>query len=194
MVVDPTTVAWALAITLLLALVWLFNRIVRARTHVQRAWAQVDTQLQRRHDLIPAMVATVDGARVHERDLLDLVTAARRQATAVSDPTARAALEDQLTEALGPLIALDERYPILRSDGVFQGLATQLRDAEDRIAFARGFANDRVARYRTIIDTMPGLLLARVLRCPREGLFALDSDAPRTPPDLSSAITPDPQR
>lgn len=172
--------ATAIVVLALLAVIWLFNRIVRARTHVQRAWAQVDTQLQRRHDLIPALVATVDGARIHERDLLDIVTAVRRSALASDDARSRAAAEDRLTTALAPLLALDERYPQLRTDEVFQGLAIQLRDTEDRIAFARGFAFDRVARYRTIVDTMPGLLLARPLRVPRDGAFALPAETGRT--------------
>ncbi|MCC5947773.1 MAG: LemA family protein [Nitriliruptoraceae bacterium] len=166
----------------LLAVVVLYNQLVRARTHVHRAWAQVDTQLQRRHDLIPNLVETVTGYRDHERSLLDAVTAARAAALEVHDPVARQDAEDALGDALGRLLALDEAYPDLKADGAFTALQAELRATEDRLAFARGFANSRVARYRALIDTLPGVLLARPLGFPREALYALEDERARTRP------------
>jgi LemA protein len=168
----------------LLGAVVLFNRLVRARTHVRRAWAQVDTQLQRRHDLVPNLVATVAGYVEHERPLLDGVTQARAAALRIDDPLARRDAEDLLGAALERLLVLDEAYPALKADGVFRALQTELRDTEDRLAFARGFANSRVARYRALIDTMPGMLLARPLGFPREALFALEHEQARTRPSV----------
>lgn len=179
---SPATVALVAFVVVLLGVIVLFNVLVRARTHVDRAWAQVDVQLQRRHDLIPALVEVTRGAAGHERALLDAVVHARSAALQQTDPSARLEAEDRLSVALGALLAVDERLPALRSDAVFLDLQAHLRDTEDRIAFARGFANDRVARYRTRTDTVPGIWLATLLRFPRDGRYVRAVPTARTTP------------
>lgn len=164
---------------LVLAAIVLYNRLVRAKVAVRKAWAQVDTQLQRRHDLIPSLVATVQGYASHERQALDEVTRARTQAVAISDPVAREVAEDHLGVAIGRLIALAEGYPDLKADANFRALQTELTGTEDRVAFARGFANDRVARYRELTDTFPGWLIARPFGMPRGEMFALEHERAR---------------
>ena len=171
-------------VLLLLAAIVLYNRLIRAKVKVRQAWAQVDAQLQRRHDLVPNLVAAVGAYATHERDVLDRVTRARTDALAVSHPVARQEAEEQLGAALGSLLALSERYPGLKADQNFRHLQTELSATEDRLAFARDFANDRVAHYRKLTDTVPGLILARLFGFPREAMFALDHERARRAPDV----------
>ncbi len=179
---------WALAGTavalLLLVAIIVYNRLIRAKVAVRQAWAQVDTQLQRRHDLIPNLVATVQAYAGHERTVLDAVTQARAQALSIRDPLDREVAEDQLAAALGRLFLLSEDYPELKADANFRALQTELSETEDRLAFARGFANDRVARYRELTDTLPGLLIARPFGMPRGELFATEDERARQRPDV----------
>ena len=172
------------AVLLLLAAIVLYNQLVRAKVKVRQAWAQVDAQLQRRHDLIPNLVATVGAYAAHERDVFERVTQARSDALAVTDPVARQDAEDHLGAALSGLLALSERYPDLKADENFRHLQTELSATEDRLAFARDFANDRVARYRKLADTVPGLLIARPFGFPREAMFATDDERASRSPDV----------
>jgi LemA protein len=171
----------AVLVVLAIAVAVLYNRLVRAQVRADQAWAGVDTQLQRRHDLVPNVVATVRGYAAHEREALEAVTTARAAALAVRDPAARAAAEDELGEAVGRLLLLAEAYPSLRADERFQALARELSGTEDRIAFARGFANDRVRRYRELITTLPGVLIARPFGFHDRPMFDADAGARRAP-------------
>lgn len=159
-----------------------YNTLIRAKIQVRQSWAQVAAQLQRRYDLIPNLVATVQGYAAHERDVLEQVTTARATALAQTDPGLRPAAEDLLTDAIGRLLAIAENYPQLQADGRFQHFQRELQDTEDRIAFARDFANSRVANYRKLTDSFPSNLIARFFDFPREEMFALD--------DARAAIVP----
>lgn len=180
--------AWVIggvAAALLIGVVLLYNHLVRARIKVRQAWAQVDAQLQRRHDLVPNLVATVGAYAGHEQEVLDRVTRARARALTVRDPVQRQGAEDDFGAALASLLAMTEQYPDLRADQRFAALHDELVATEDRIAFARGFANDRVARYRERIDTLPGRLVAGPMKFPRESMFALEHERARRAPDVS---------
>jgi LemA protein len=152
----------------------LYNRLVRARVRVDEAWAQVATDLQRRHDLVPSLVATVGASAAHERAALDAVTAARNHALTRHTATERAAAEDELGAAIERLLARLEAYPDLQADASFRALRTELTDTEERLAFARDFANHRVATYHERLDTFPSLLVARALRFERRPSFVVD--------------------
>ncbi|TVR26093.1 MAG: LemA family protein [Nitriliruptor sp.] len=187
MIAVVTGMGWVVGgslVALLLAVVLLYNRLVRAKVRVRQAWAQVAVQLQRRHDLVPALVEVVRGHLQHERALLAQVTETRARALAAGEPLERERQESALTEVLGRLLVLSEQQPTLKSDAGFQQLQRELAETEDRLTFARGFANDRVARYRTLTDTFPGLLLARPFGFPREELFARESERAAQAPDV----------
>jgi LemA protein len=171
-------------LVLVLAVVVLYNRLVRAKVRVRQAWAQVAVQQQRRHDLIPNVVAAARGSAAHERGVLQAITDTRSRALQASSPLDRDLAEQQLSDLLGQLLVLTEAQPELQADGSFRKLQQELRDTEDRLAFARGFANDRVARYRTLTDTFPGMLIARPFRFPREELFARESERVARAPDV----------
>ena len=181
--VTGTALAIVLAL-LLLAAIWLYNRLIRAKIKARQAWAQVAVQQQRRHDLIPALVGVVQGNLTHEADLLRQVTETRSRALTAGDHLARQQDEDALSALLGRLLLITEGMPTLRADETVRKLQTELRATEDRLAFARGFATDRVARYRELTDTLPGMLIARPFGFPRGELFVREDERAALAPDV----------
>src|SRR5881394_2671756 len=131
-----------LLIVLGLFLVATYNGLIRKRNAAENAWAQVDVQLTRRHDLIPNLLETVKGYATHERETFDEVTRARAAAQSAQGPEAQGQAENFLTQALGRLIAVSEAYPQLRATENFQQLQAQLADTEDQIQVARQVYND----------------------------------------------------
>ena len=145
-----------------------YNRFLRQRNLIANSWSNVDTELQRRHDLIPNLVETVKGYAAHERGTLDAVITARTNAvapaasTAGEDTTARAARENELSGSLGRLLVLSEAYPALKADAHFLDLQRQLVDTEDRIQAARRLFNANVRDYDIRCQSLPSGLLARL--------------------------------
>ena len=117
-------------------------------------------QLKQRHDLIPNLVETVKGYAAHERGTLDDVIKARNSAMSAQGPAQVSAAENQLSGALGRLIALSEAYPDLKANANFQQLASELSDLENKIAASRRFFNNAVQEYNTGIQQMPAALFA----------------------------------
>ena len=144
----------------LLFLVVLYNRLVRLRNSTQNAWAQVDVQLKRRHDLIPNLIETVKGYAAHERGTFEAVTEARVAAQKAHGPAAQAEAEGILTQALGKLFAVAEAYPQLRATENFQQLQAQLAETEDKIQVSRQVYNDTVLTYNNAIQTVPSNIVA----------------------------------
>ena len=148
------------------------NTIPTRDEQVKAAWGEVQAQYQRRADLIPNLVATVQGYARQERDVLVQVTQARAQATQVrvdastlTDPAAfqrYQAAQDQLSGVLGRLLSITENYPDLKSNQNFLALQSQLEGTENRIAVARRDYNEAVRVYNTEIRTFPGALWAVV--------------------------------
>jgi LemA protein len=149
------------------------NTIPTRDEQVKAAWADVQSQYQRRADLIPNLVATVQGYATQEREVLTAVTEARSRATQVTvdastitDPAAleryRAA-QDELSGVLGRLLAVTENYPDLKSNQNFLALQSQLEGTENRIAVARRDYNEAVRVYNTEIRTFPGAIWANTV-------------------------------
>ncbi|PST48757.1 hypothetical protein COO72_05940 [Bifidobacterium callitrichos] len=156
-----------------------YNGLVALRNRVGNGWAQIDVQLKQRADLIPNLVETVKGYATHENEVLTQVTAARAGAIrAAGDPNAtvaqRANAENQLTHALMNLTATAEAYPQLQANQNFLGLQTQLRDLEQKIAFARQFYNDVVMKYNTTIETVPSNIIAGMFHFTQAQYFESD--------------------
>ena len=179
-------------------LAWLYNGLVASRNQVRSAWAQIDVQLKRRHDLIPNLIAAVRGYLDHERDLLERVTEARARAIASADRAdAREGAENALSGVLGRLLVTVEAYPQLRASETFLQLQEELSSTENRIAFARQFLNDRVSEYNTARESFPANLLAAPLGFGREAFFEIELAAERAVPrveTISPAGTPTPAR
>src|ERR1700750_2971492 len=137
-----------------------YNRLVALGQRVGQAFADVDVQLKQRHDLVPNLVETVKGYASHERGTLDDVIKARNSAISAQGPTQVPAAENQLSGALGRLIALSEAYPDLKANTNFQQLQAELSDLENKIAAARRFFHNAVQKYNTGIQQFPAALLA----------------------------------
>jgi LemA protein len=162
-----------------------FNRLVTLRYRVRDAWAQIDVQLKRRHDLIPNLVNAVKGYMEHERSVLENVTRARELAVAAgSDMTARAAAESALSAATGKLMAVAEAYPALRASENVLALQEELASTENRIGFARQFYNDSVMEYNAARGTFPRNLLAAPFGFAAADMFALDDPGQKAAPQV----------
>ena len=145
-------VAWA---------VLAYNRLVRLRTQWRTAWADIDVQLQRRHDLVPRLVSAVGAYAKHERATLDAVTELRARALATRTPAALGAVESELEQALGRLVAVVEAYPDLKASHNFLQLQRDLVEVEEHLQYARRFFNGAVRDYNTAIERVPDVLVAR---------------------------------
>ena len=138
-----------------------YNGLVKVKNRVESAWAQIEVQLNRRHDLIPNLVETVKGYAAHEQATLEGVIAARNRAVAAGTPAEQAQAEQAVSGALANVFALSEAYPDLKANQSFLALQAELSETEDRIAYARQYYNDAVNQYNTKIQSFPGVLAAR---------------------------------
>jgi LemA protein len=172
----------AIAVLLGLALVLLYNHLVRLRNRVENAWSQVDVQLRRRYDLIPNLVETVKGYAAHERATFEEVTNARTRAQEARTVEEQAEAENVLTAAIGRLFAVAEAYPELRATENFQQLQAQLADTEDKIRVARQVYNDTVLSYENARETIPTNLVAVMFGFGEKQYFEIEEpvrEAPR---------------
>ena len=185
-------VAVAVALVLGLLFVLLYNRLVRLRNRAENAWAQVEVQLKRRHDLIPNLVETVKGYAGHERAALDSVTEARTSAQRATTVEQQAKAESGLTAALGRLFAVAEAYPQLRATENFQQLQSELEETEDKIAVARQLYNDAVLSYDNARETVPTSLVAGLIGFAPRPYFEIDERS-RALPQADFSALPAPQ-
>jgi LemA protein len=191
-VVVVLIVVLAVVVVIAIALVAMYNSLVRARHAWQNAYAQIDVQLSRRHDLIPNLVEVVKAYMRHEQQTLAAearsAAVAARTAAAPGDPTAMAALsgaENALTGSLGRLFAVSENYPELKADQNMRQLAEELTSAENRVAFARQAYNDAVMVYKNKQDTFPSNLVASMFSFGPAAYLELDEPHKRAAPRIA---------
>jgi LemA protein len=171
---------FALLLIGLLILAWAgfaFNRLVRLRNRVRAAWADVDVQLMRRHDLVPQLVAAVKGYAGHERATLEAVVELRARALTLDDPARLGQVEAALEQALGRLLALKEAYPDLKANQNFLELQRELVEIEDHLQYARRFYNGAVRDYNTTLEQVPDLLIGRTFRFTPGAFYQADQEA-----------------
>ena len=188
--------AWLIILVALGALIaWvvsMYNGLVSLRNRFKNAFAQIDVQLKRRHDLIPNLVETAKGYLSHERETLEAVIEARnsaegarqRVASDPADPSAMQQLstaEAGLTGVLGRFLALSEAYPDLKANQNMMQLSEELSNTENKIAFARQAFNDAVMRYNNKCEMVPSNIIANNFGFRRAELFEIESDAERQP-------------
>jgi LemA protein len=153
-----------------------YNGLVKLRFQCREAWADVDTELKRRYDLIPNLVETVKGYAQHEREALERVTQLRNAAVAsTGSPGSQAADENNLILGLRQLLAVVENYPQLKADRHFLELQRELANTEDRIQAARRFFNANVRDLNTRIEQFPSNLIAGAFSFRPEEFFEIDS-------------------
>lgn len=154
---------WILIVGLLIVavgLIMIYNTLVRQRALVREAWSGITVQLRRRADLVPNLVATVEGYASHERAVLDQVTAHRSDATAAKGVGATAAADAAFTGMIGKLVAVAEAYPDLKADANFRQLQDELGDIEEELAGARRYYNATVRDLNTSVQSFPNNLVA----------------------------------
>lgn len=162
-----------------------YNSLVKLRTQVDGAWADVDVQLKRRYDLIPNLVETVKGYASHERETLDAVIQARASAMGASDPSEKAKAENVLTGTLKSLFALAEAYPDLKAQASFAELQGALQAVEESVARSRQYYNAVVRDYNTKIAQIPTNIVANAFRFEERDFFEVDDLAVRETPKVS---------
>lgn len=168
-----------------------YNSLVEAEERVRTAWADVETQYQRRADLIPNLVNVVQGAADFEQETLQSVTEARAKATSINldvgdlnDPQRLQQFQQaqsQLSSALSRLLAVSENYPQLRATEAFRDLQAQLEGTENRINVARRDYNEAVRRYNTMIRRFPTVIVANLAGFDRRAAFEAEEGAEQAP-------------
>jgi LemA protein len=171
-------VLWVVVgILVVLALVGVasYNRFVSQKNLIRDAWANIDTELRRRYDLIPNIVETVKGYASHEREVLENVTQARAMATgATGSPAAQAAAEGPFVAALRQLFAVVENYPDLKANQNFLALQAELANTEDRLQTARRFYNANVREYNRRVQSVPSNIIAGMFNFEEEEFFEVE--------------------
>jgi LemA protein len=168
-------VAVCLLIALLGFAVVPFNELVLARNRARTAWSDIDVQLQRRHDLIPQLAATVKGYAAYEQATLTALTELRSRAQSTTSVQQRGQVEGELGTHVAQLLALQERYPELKASANFLQLQHDLVDTEDRLQAARSTYNETARIYNTQIESFPDALLARPFGFGRIEYFQTDA-------------------
>ena len=189
------TILIILAAVILFAIT-IYNRLIAGRNRFKNAFAQIDVQLTRRHDLIPNLVETAKGYMKHERETLEAVINARNTAVSglkaaaadPSDPEAMknlAAAEQGLSGALGRLFALSEAYPDLKANENMMQLSEELTTTENKVAFARQAYNDSVMTYNTLRESFPNNFFAGWFNFQAAELLEIEDEAKREVPKVS---------
>lgn len=151
-----------MALALVCLCVFTFNDLIASRNRVRAAWSGVDIQLQRRHDLVPQLVATVQGYAAHEQATLTAITELRNRPQASASIANRGQIEHELGTHIVRLLALQESYPQLKAGDNFLQLQRDLVAVEDRLQQARSAYNQTVLDYNTQIQNFPLVLFARL--------------------------------
>lgn len=151
----------------------LYNRLVGLAVQADNAWADIDVQLKRRHDLIPNLVETVEGYATHERESFEAVIQARNAAVAARGPAQQQRAEQSLAASLGQLFALAEAYPELRAVERFNALQNDLGEIEDALQSARRYYNAVVRDLNTAILQFPSNLMATICAIRAREFFEL---------------------
>ena len=189
---KKTTLLIVGAVAALLAVycVSTYNSLAKASQEVAAAWSNVETQYQRRSDLIPNLVNTVKGYAAHESQTLESVVAARAAATSITVDGANMSAEQMaayveaqgnVTSALGRLIAVAENYPNLKANQNFLELQAQLEGTENRITVARKEFNDATQSYNTTVRRFPANLVAMIFGFDQKPYFSADESAATAP-------------
>jgi LemA protein len=158
-----------------LGLIVSYNRFVSQKNLIRDSWANIDTELRRRYDLIPNLVETVKGYAAHEREVFEEVARTRSAAAgATGNPAAQAAAEGPFVAALGKLFAVAEAYPDLKANQNFLALQAELSNTEDRLQTSRRFYNANVRDYNRRVQSFPSGLIARSFGFKEAEFFEVD--------------------
>ncbi|MBE5813071.1 MAG: LemA family protein [Clostridiales bacterium] len=178
---------WIFLAIVVLVIFWfisIYNSLIRARNKVRNAFAQIDTQLQRRFDLIPNLVETVKGYAKHEDAVFEKVAGLRSGYMNAKTPSEKIDMDNQLTGTLKTLFAVAEAYPELKANQNFMNLQNDLKGTEDKIAFSRQFYNDTVTNYNDQIQVFPSNIVASMFNFTEEQTFLVDDEEAKKAPKV----------
>ena len=171
-----TTTIVAVLVLIAITGVITYNRLIRSRNRVGTAWSDIDVQLQRRHDLVPRLVAAVDQYAKYERATLEAVTELRAEAMQQADVRARGKVEQKLSAGIERIIALAEDYPDLKANENFLNLQNELVETENYLQFARRYYNGSVRDYNTMTESVPSNIVANLFNFTQREFFQKSSD------------------
>ena len=176
-------ILFGLGLIVLISIVAMYNGLVRVKNHCDESWADIDTELKRRYNLIPNLVETVKGYAAYEKGVLEGVIQARNKAMANNGtPVEQAKDENILIGGLRQLFALAESYPDLKANQNFLELQKELSNTEDRIQRTRRFYNGNVRDLSNRIEVFPSNIIANMFGFKKREYFELDDEAERAVP------------
>ena len=156
---------------MLIALLLMYNSLVRLKNNIRKSWANIDVLLKQRSDEVPNLIATVKGYMEHERTTLELLTKARTDVLMAPTLSKKAAADSLITETLKTIFAVAERYPDLKASERFHQLQIRITALENELADRREFYNDSVKIYNIRIHSVPDVLVARMMHYTDEPWF-----------------------
>ncbi len=185
---DPITlVVLAVIVAAAFGVIGIYNGLVRLKNKVDEGWADIDTQLKRRYDLIPNMVETVKGYAKHEKGTFEAVTKARSAAMGAVTPEQKAQAENMLTDTLKSLFAIAEAYPQLKADKNFLDLQSTLKEIEEHIQLSRRYYNATVRDLNTKVEIFPNNIFAGMLGFSKREYFEIERPEEREAVKVSFA-------
>lgn len=170
-----TIIVIAVIAVLVLAVIGIYNNLVKLRNNRENAFADIDVQLKQRYDLVPQLVATVKGYATHEKDLLESVTAARTAAVNATSIDDKIKADQQLTSALAGLKISVEAYPDLKANQNFLQLQGELADIENKLAAVRRYFNSATRELNNAVQTFPNNLLAGMFGFHKEAMYEIEA-------------------
>jgi len=171
---------------LVIAVVSIYNKLVRLRNTVKSSWSDIDVQCKKRYDLVPNLVETVKGYASHEKTVFEKVTEARSMAMKATTPAEMAKAENMFRDTLKSLFAVAEAYPELKANANFLQLQSELQELESNIESARRYYNAVVRDYNILIESFPSNLIASQFNFKEAELFQLEApEAERQPVKVS---------
>jgi len=180
----PLFVVLAVIVLIIFFIIGIYNSLVRLRNQVKNAWAQIDVQLKRRHDLIPNLVETAKGYMKHERETLENITNARSKAMGADTIPEKSQAEGKLSGAMSKFFLVVENYPDLKANTNFLALQEELTSTENKIAFSRQAYNDQVLFFNNKIEMFPSSVIAGMFNFKQAEFFEIEDAAERDVPKV----------
>lgn len=170
------TITLVISVAIVVAAVWVYNRLIQSRNRTDAAWSDIDVQLQRRHDLIPQLVTAVDQYAKYEKATLEAVTSLRAEAKQAVGIRSKGKLEEKLSAGVHRIIALAESYPDLKANENFLNLQHELVETENYLQFARRYYNGAVRDFNNQVAMFPSNLIASLFKFNERDFFQKTAD------------------
>lgn len=173
-----------IAAIIIIYIIVIYNGLISKKNQVDRAWSDIDTHLQKRHDLVPNLINTVKGYMKHEKEVLENITEARSQWMKSETLKDKEQAETQLSGALKSIFAVSENYPELKANENFKLLQEDLTAIENKLAYARQRYNRTVKAFNTAIQKFPAVIFANILNFEQQEYFEVESEEIRRPVEV----------